>query len=122
MLVDTKGMIVFKGHPANRPDLEKDFDTLLAGGTISGAGCESAAAGGDGEAAASGKELDSNTVMSEIDAFKEVGKELQASATLKEHAKKMPRCFCVMVYEDTYDPYNDKHKGDFKNYRVMVGP
>jgi len=36
MLVDTKGMIVFKGHPANRPDLEKDFDTLLAGGTITG--------------------------------------------------------------------------------------
>lgn len=36
MIVDSKGMIVFKGHPANRPDLEKDFDTLLAGGTISG--------------------------------------------------------------------------------------
>lgn len=75
MLVDTNGMIVFKGHPANRPDLEKDFDTLLAGGTISGAGCE-AVAGGDDEAAAGGQELDSKTVMSEIDAFKEVAKEL----------------------------------------------
>jgi len=27
-----------------------------------------------------------------------------------------------MVYEDTYDPYTDKHKGDFKNFRVLVGP
>jgi len=31
MLVDTTGKIVFMGHPASRPDLEKDFDTLLAG-------------------------------------------------------------------------------------------
>jgi len=60
--------------------------------------------------------------MSEIDAFKEVGKELQASDALKEHAKKMPRCFCVMTFEDSYDPYTDKHKGEFKNFRVLVGP
>jgi len=60
--------------------------------------------------------------MNEIDSFKEVAKELQADGPLKEHAKKMPRCFCVMVYEDTYNPYEDKHVGDFKNYRVMVGP
>merc|ERR1719450_742637 len=31
MLVDTTGKIVFKGHPANRKDLEADFDTLLKG-------------------------------------------------------------------------------------------
>ena len=52
-------MIVFKGHPANRPDLEKDFDTLLSGGTITGAGCEEvAAAGGDDEGEGAGKALD----------------------------------------------------------------
>jgi len=120
MLVDQKGMIVFKGHPANRPDLEKDFDTLLSGGTISGAGCEAAAAGGEEEAA--GKEMDSATVMKEIDDFKTIAAEFQKDAELKAHAKAMPRCFCVMVYENTYNPYTGKSTGDYKNYRVLVGP
>jgi len=38
MIVDTNGMIVFKGHPANRPDLEADFDNLLKGEKLTGAG------------------------------------------------------------------------------------
>lgn len=36
MLIDTKGKIVFKGHPANRSNLEEDFDTLLKGEEIFG--------------------------------------------------------------------------------------
>lgn len=75
MLIDTNGMIVFKGHPANRPNLEADFDTLLKGGKISGAGCEAAAAGG-GEDGAAGKEMDPSAVMGEIDTFKTVGAEM----------------------------------------------
>jgi len=27
-----------------------------------------------------------------------------------------------MVYENTYNPYTKKSKGDYKNYRVLVGP
>ena len=38
MLLDTNGKIVFKGHPATRPDLEADFDTLLKGDAITGDG------------------------------------------------------------------------------------
>jgi len=120
MLIDQKGMIAFKGHPANRPDLEKDFDTLLSGGSITGAGCE--AAGVDEGEEAGGKEMDSATVMKEIDDFKTVAAEFQKDDELKAHAKAMPRCFCVMVYENTYNPYTGKSKGDFKNYRVLVGP
>lgn len=33
-LVDTNGKIVFKGHPANRKDLVKDFNDLLEGKEI----------------------------------------------------------------------------------------
>jgi len=44
MLIDTKGNIAFMGHPANRPDLEKDFDTLLKGETLTGEGCGSSGA------------------------------------------------------------------------------
>lgn len=36
LIVDTNGIIVFKGHPAGRPSLEKDFETLLAGGKLEG--------------------------------------------------------------------------------------
>lgn len=27
-----------------------------------------------------------------------------------------------MVFENTYNPYTGKSVGDFKNYRVLVGP
>jgi len=38
LLLDTKGRIVFKGHPATRKDLEADFDTLLKGEALTGDG------------------------------------------------------------------------------------
>lgn len=65
MLLDTKGRIVFKGHPATRKDLEADFDTLLKGEPLTGEGAwvEGAAAadaGKDAEEDNEGyKELDS---------------------------------------------------------------
>ena len=34
ILVDTKGVIVFIGHPAARPNLEGDINKLLNGETI----------------------------------------------------------------------------------------
>jgi len=52
MLIDTNGKIAFKGHPANRPDLVADFNTLLAGGSIEGEGCAPAQAAEGGEAPA----------------------------------------------------------------------
>jgi hypothetical protein len=36
MIIDKTGKIVFKGHPANRSDLAKDFDDLLADKTLEG--------------------------------------------------------------------------------------
>ena len=63
MLIDTKGKIVFKGHPANRTDLVADFNTLLEGGTISGQGTEPTGGAGAGAAAApKGKDLDIDEV------------------------------------------------------------
>lgn len=37
-IVDTNGKVVFMGHPASRPNLVQDFDDLLAGKEITGAG------------------------------------------------------------------------------------
>jgi len=76
LLLDTKGRIVFKGHPATRKDLEADFDTLLKGEALTGEG-----AWVDGAAGASAddaqdednegyKDLDSKAVEDEVAAFK----------------------------------------------------
>lgn len=42
MLIDKQGKIAFKGHPANRPDLEADLDALSRGETLTGEGCGAA--------------------------------------------------------------------------------
>ena len=34
----------------------------------------------------------------------------------------MPRCFCVMVYDQVYVPGLGKTFHKFENYRVLVGP
>lgn len=56
MIVDTNGKIVFMGHPANRPNLVKDFDDLLDGKTLTGVkekgdGGDDEEEDGDGDAA-----------------------------------------------------------------------
>ena len=58
MLIDKKGMIAFKGHPANRKDLKADLDAMLAGTPLTGEGCapENPAAGGEGGDAAAAEE------------------------------------------------------------------
>lgn len=124
MLIDTTGKIVFKGHPANRPDLEADFDTLLKGEAITGPGTESEDkpkedAGDDG---AKGKELDSAACLKNIDEFHStVAPNLQKNHKIAPVAKNMPRAFCVMVYEESYDVNTEKSSVDWKNYRVLVG-
>jgi biopolymer transport protein ExbD len=39
MLIDKDGKIVFKGHPANRKNLEEDLEKLANGETLTGEGC-----------------------------------------------------------------------------------
>lgn len=39
MIIDKQGKIAFMGNPAKREDLEKDFDALLNGETLTGQGC-----------------------------------------------------------------------------------
>jgi len=46
---------------------------------------------------------------------------LSGNEEVKAHASGMPRAFCVMVYEETYDVITGKSSVDWKNYRVLVG-
>jgi len=123
MLIDTNGMIVFKGHPANRPNLEQDFDDLLAGKAITGAGTEAAGAPAEEEGGSAGSKLDPATCLGAIDEFAKVsGPALQKDANVAGVAKTMARAFCVMVYEETYDVKTRESSVDWKNYRVLMGP
>ena len=73
-----KGKIVFKGHPANRPDLVADFDTLLKGEEITGKGTaneEQPAENNEGQEKET-KRIDMNEAMKFIDNFVEVGTEM----------------------------------------------
>ena len=128
MLIDKNGTIVFKGHPASRPDLEADLDKLAAGEALTGEGVASGPkAGGEGAAADEEEEegfaeVDAAAINTEMDGFKAVAEGLQADAELKELAKKCPRAFCVMTFTQKYNPKTQSLLGSYKNYRVLVGP
>jgi len=125
MLIDTKGKIVFKGHPANRPDLAADLTNILKGEEISGEGCAAAEVkeGEEPKIPEGFKEATDEDVAAknkEMDTFKETsGKELQEEC--KEKAGDMPRCFCVMVLQTNLMPSTMKWVVKFENYRVLVG-
>jgi len=127
MLIDTQGTIAFKGHPANRPDLEKDFDALLRGEKLTGKGTADEGAGeekeGEGEAKKGEGEHDLAQINAEIDAFKQLAEnDFQKNEELKTLAKDMPRAFCVMVLESKFNAQTGKWGGSFTNYRVCVIP
>lgn len=118
MLIDQNGKIVFKGHPASRPDLEKDLNDLAEGKELSGK--DEAEAGEEGAEAATGA-VDATTMHAEIDEFKtKVAPELQTA--LKENVKDFPRAFCVMVAQQELSPATGESKTTYDNYRVLVGP
>lgn len=129
MLIDTKGRIVFKGHPATRKNLEEDIDTLIKGEALTGEGVfsgepkkEEGGATAAAELPEGYKSVDAAAINAEIDAFTAVGTALQADEKIKEHAKKMPRAFCVMVFNQQYVPKTGETHGKYENFRVLVGP
>merc|ERR1712100_435102 len=67
-------------------------------------------------------ELESAMCLHAIDKFKEAyAPALQKDEEVAKHAKNMPRAFCVMVYEESFDVTTGKSSIDWKNYRVLVG-
>jgi thiol-disulfide isomerase/thioredoxin len=122
MLIDKSGKIVFKGHPASR-DIEKDLNALKAGEVLTGEGVATAAAGGADEAEDPAfKPVDADLINKEIDSFAEIAEAMQKDAEISELAKKFARAFCVMVFTQKYNPVSKQMKGQYQNYRVLVGP
>jgi hypothetical protein len=124
MLIDKTGKIVFKGHPANRPNLEEDFDTLRNGGTISGEGCAAAekAEGAAEEPVLEGyTEMDPKELQEDIVAATDAIEGLTKDSEVLEIAKQCPRAFCVLVVDQQYSPATGKTLVKYENYRVLVG-
>ena len=69
LLVDTNGKIVFKGHPASRPNLEEDFDKLLKGETLEGI---KSGSNDDEEEPEASMNVDLETAISEMEINKEI--------------------------------------------------
>jgi hypothetical protein len=109
MLIDTEGNIAFKGHPANRPNLEEDLDKLAAGERLTGEGTGPAEAEeGETKDPEGFKEMDSVAVNKEAD---EVHTQIEALVTdekVKEKATGLPRAFCVIVLQEKYFPKTQK--------------
>lgn len=122
MLIDKEGTIVFKGHPAQRQNLESDFEKLLAGELPDG--CTGASSAGGGAVALpklEGQDLDIEKVMGEVETFKSTTADTLCKE-MKDTAKDFQRAFCVLVTNAGYDAESDSFKTDYKNYRVLVGP
>lgn len=66
LIVDTEGIIVYKGHPASRPSLENDFNNLLAGTPLEGL---PAIAKADGSGPAELTGTDEETANAAIETF-----------------------------------------------------
>lgn len=128
LLLDTKGRIVFKGHPATRKDLEADFDTLLKGEALTGDGAwvegaagASADAKEDEEEEGFKSDLNSEEVEAQVKAFREQAERWCGDEEMTKKATGMPRNFCVMTVEENYVPSTGKMTIRFANHRVIVG-
>jgi hypothetical protein len=84
MLIDKNGMIAFKGHPANREDLEQDLDDLAAGNEITGKGTkeDNIARKEEEKGDGNGKEMSRELINKEVDDFVEKMEKLQKDEEL----------------------------------------
>jgi len=116
MLIDQNGKIVFKGHPAGRPDLEKDLNDLADGKELSKKEEEKKDAVDAPE-----KPLDVTSMHMEIDTFKtDVAPQLQKD--LKSDLEGFQRAFCVMIGVQEINPETREEDLTYKNIRLLVGP
>jgi len=117
-LVDIEGKIVFMGHPASRPDLLEDFDTLLAGGKISGVADAADKNDEDSDDVPSG--LDDETATKALIDFKASG-EMLRSDEHKDKFSSFERCFFVLVDEAKFNAKSKKMNHNMTCHTMVMG-
>ena len=112
LLVDTKGKIVFMGHPASRK-IEEDIDNLLKGEVLTGEGTgASAAQGGAGD--------NKGCSAEEVAKFAADTKEWVGG--MKEKCSGMQRAFLVMTCDQSHNMKDGSVSNDVTVHTVLVGP
>lgn len=120
-IVDTKGTIVFMGHPAERENLEEDFDKLLKGEELTGKGTgKSAAADGEGSSGGSSAQDEAAISAAKTNFLKETDT-LRNEEETKELAKKFQRAFLVLVDDAEYDVKTGSMKHDLVCVTQLIG-
>jgi len=119
LLIDTEGKIVFIGHPASRK-LEEDFDTLLKGEKITGAGTTRGGGDGDGEEG-SNKEITNEDYDKLTTLFKDGTKAICEDADILAEAKKLQRAFFVLVVDAKIDLKTLQMKGEMQCITQLFG-
>lgn len=119
MLIDSHGKIVFKGHPATRPNLEADIDTLISGGTLTGEGTS----GGSGEGSddPAFKKVEDEVVESDFKKFQEEIDALKKDSEFAKHGKEMARAMSVLFTVKKFDFKSPEHKTRYEMVNVLVG-
>ena len=119
MLIDKTGKIVFKGHPANRPDLEGDMKKLANGEMPEGLGGAEGGAGGDSEQAKSNVTLSLDECLKEAEEF--AANQQKILDELKETCTGMPRAFCVSTVKGSTNIATGEQVVEYHNHRVLMG-
>lgn len=111
MLVDKEGTIVFKGHPAGRPDLEDDLTKLANGEKLTGDGIAEKTVEAPGAAAPEFKpeegfttEHEVTKLVEQVETFKTTCSGWQKDEEVRNKCKGMMRSFCVIVLQTVYAP------------------
>ena len=61
-------------------------------------------------------------IFEDMDKFKFAAHDkLQENDEIKTFIRDMSRAFCVMQYEENFDPEKNERTLEYKNYRVLVG-
>lgn len=113
LLVDTKGEIVFMGHPASR-NIEQDIDNLLKGEKLSGEGTAPAGGAADSGAADEGK-----ATADDVAKFKADTKDWVVG--MKEKAGKLQRAFLVMTCDQVHNFSTGASSCDVTVHTVIMG-
>jgi len=122
-LLNPKGVIVFKGHPASI-DLEKAIDDLLEKGESSLCPLEDSSGaqnenedGGEG----AGKTLSAEKCNELLDKFDDTFRKLKGSDEIMKGCKAAQRAFFVMEHGAKFNASKETMEHDLTLHLVMVG-
>lgn len=111
VVLDTEGKVAFMGHPASRT-FEEDFQTLLDGKKLTGAGTGGADGDGDDAPGSGAADVDGSRAVEDFNReVADIKSKLDADLT-----KKLMRAFLVLVETSKFDAKSASCKTSLEHY------